>query len=162
MELRFKTRNVKSDVLAKEAYKTLLEKDGYANVRIVKSPADIVAEKDNQTWYFEIKMTRKQDVYFGAATLTEWEQAFKTPNNFFFVVAIYRGEKLFDFVRYTPKQFLEFSTVPPFKIFFNINFNGKEKSKQNRKKRAIQLTEKRFIKLNDVYQSLCKEVTKKD
>ncbi|HSZ85953.1 MAG TPA: hypothetical protein VK787_07970, partial [Puia sp.] len=57
--------NKKSDIKAKNAYKEHLEISGYSNVQIIASPADIKAIKDNKTYFFEIKMTKQSENYFG-------------------------------------------------------------------------------------------------
>lgn len=72
-------KNEKCDVKAKNAYKKYLESHGYFDVKRIGSPADIIAQKNGQTYYFEIKMTKRRDNYFGASTLTEWLQALKRP-----------------------------------------------------------------------------------
>ena len=91
--------NKKSDNKAKNAYKKYLEKKGFYDVKIVSSPSDIIAKKDGKIYYFEVKMTKRKRIYFGAATLTEWMQAFKTPDNFKFIIAITNdNEDSFDFI----------------------------------------------------------------
>jgi hypothetical protein len=62
------------------------------------------------------------DVCFGAATLTEWAAAAHDPQHFRFVVACQRNEK-WRFDEYTPEQFMAFSSVPPFKIYFSVPLN---------------------------------------
>lgn len=79
--------NKKSDVKAKAAYVEYLKSNGYSNPKVIASPADITAEKNGNTWYFEIKKTSQEINYFGAATLTEWIQALKDPDHFRFVIA---------------------------------------------------------------------------
>ena len=132
--------NKKSDVVAKEAYLKELIKEGYENPKIISSPTDIHAFKDNAEYFFEIKMTRKTDKYFGAATITEWEQALKDPNHFFFVVAIQEDSKITKFIKYTPSEFLRFSSIPPFKINFNIDFT-KDDIKESSKISENQISE---------------------
>jgi len=61
----------KSDKKAKDTYIKHLKSDGFKNVEIINSPSDISAEKNGETYFFEIKMTKKKIKYFGAATLTE-------------------------------------------------------------------------------------------
>ena len=60
--------NKRSDVNAKNEFVKLLQDRGF-EASVVSKPADIIATKDGQTWYFEIKMTKRTDDYFGAATL---------------------------------------------------------------------------------------------
>lgn len=146
-------KNNKSDVKAKQAYKTYLEEHDYQNVEIISSPSDIKAQKDGQTFYFEIKMTKQTETYFGAATLTEWVQAFKTPDNFKFVIAkTDETEDEFSFEEFTPLEFMEHSTIPPFKIFFNINLNGKTKKRKRRT--AIQLTNDTMTLLTELHNKM--------
>lgn len=133
-------KNKKSDVKAKQAYKTELEENGYTEVQITGSPTDIKAKKDGHQYYFEIKMTKQNDTYFGAATLTEWIQAFKTPNYFKFVIAkTNEDEDSFEFIEFSPFELMKHSTIPPFKIYFNVSLTGKT-PKRNRRK-AIPLTD---------------------
>ena len=146
--------NNKSDVAAKQAYVNKLNAEGY-KARITGSPADVTAEKDGETWFFEIKMTRHEDRYFGAATQTEWAQAFKDPEHFRFVVVIAdEADEHFRFIEYTPAEFMGFSTIPPFKVYFNIDFTGKPKKKSKREKKSVSLTEENFLRLNESYNAL--------
>lgn len=144
-------KNKKSDLAAKAAFVEELRQRGFENVNVVAAPADIVAEKDGKTWYFEIKKTSHNDRYFGAATLTEWVQAVKDPDHFRFVVAISADDRTFDFIEYTPEDFMGFSTVPPFKIYFNIDFSGK---KVKRGGRALRLTAELVQRLRSVYEQM--------
>ena len=145
--------NLKSDVSAKEAFVKLLREKGFSEVKIVSSPADIIAIKEGIKHYFEIKFTCKKDKYFGAATLTEWTTAIKNQSNFKFVIAKKNGE-LWKFIEYTPKEFMEFNTIPPFKTYFNIILDKKIPKKQNKTKKSIQLTEERLRKMENFLDSL--------
>jgi hypothetical protein len=146
-------RNSKSDVKAKQAYKTHLENSGYVNVEIIRNPCDIKAEKDGMTFYFEIKMTKQSTTYFGAATMTEWIQALKTPDLFKFVIAkTDERENEFSFTEYSPIDFMSHSTIPPFKIFFNVNLNGK--TKKRTRKKAIQLTDETMTLLTELHDKI--------
>ena len=139
--------NKKSDVKAKAEFVKCLQDRGF-EASVVSKPADVMATKDGQTWYFEIKMTKRQNVYFGAATLTEWEQAVADPEHFRFVVAKTDDEeKEFEFLEYTPEEFMKFSTVPPFKIFFNINFDGNVRTS----KTATRLTHENLKIMSDCF-----------
>ena len=145
--------NKKSDVAAKQAYVNKLNSEGF-RARITGSPADITAEKDGFTWYFEIKMTHHADRYFGAATQTEWRQAFKDSDHFRFVVIIAdEADENFQFIEYTPAEFMEFSTIPPFKVYFNIDFTGKPK-KANRERKSIPLSPDNFRNLDECFSKL--------
>ena len=145
--------NKKSDVAAKQAFLNKLHDDGF-DARIVSSPTDIIATKDGVMWYFEIKMTRKTSSYFGAATQTEWRQAFKDPSHFRFVVIIAdQTDENFRFIEYTPEEFMRFSTIPPFKVYFNIDFTGKTK-RTTRERKSIPLTKENFQNLDESFGKL--------
>ena len=144
--------NSKSDLQAKLAYVLDLEMQGYTNIKIVKGPSDIIAEKAGQLFYFEIKMTRQTDTYFGAATLTEWIQAFKTPENFKFVIAQTLDDVNFVFTEFTPEEFMNHSTIPPFKIFFNINLNKDTPKRKTRS--AIKLNKETMDLLIKIYDDM--------
>jgi hypothetical protein len=147
----------RSDKAAKDAFVARLAEEGYRDIGIVKSPADIVAYKDGVGYYFEIKKTSAQTEYFGAATLTEWRAAYANPDTYFFVVCKENGDT-FDFIRYSPEEFEKFSTIPPFKIFFNVPLNGSEKTSIRRKSTsAIRLSRRRIEILDDIYSGLRRE-----
>jgi Holliday junction resolvase len=134
-----KKTNKKSDVKAKSAYKKYLEDIGFCNVRITASPADITAEKDDKKYYFEIKMTKQANSYFGAATMTEWKEAIRNPDTFKFVIAkTDENEEDFEFIEFTPDEFLKYSTIPPFKVYFNIDLN--DNNKVSKRSKALQAT----------------------
>lgn len=67
--------NLKSDVNAKKAFVEELLRRGYEDVKITGSPADITARIGPNLFYFEVKYTAQESHYFGAATLTEWQEA---------------------------------------------------------------------------------------
>ena len=48
--------NPKSDISAKQVFKKRLENLGYEKVKITGTPVDIIAEKNGETYYFEIKI----------------------------------------------------------------------------------------------------------
>lgn len=146
-------KNLKSDIRAKKEYSKYLENQGYTNVRVTSSPVDIIAEKDNTLYYFEIKMTKRNKNCFGAATLTEWEQALKTPNEFKFVIVKTDKEEInFEFLEFSPKEFLKFSTIPPFKFYFNIDFENQNKIQK--RKKAIQLNDEKISHLISIFKNL--------
>ena len=116
----------KSDVDAKEAYSEYLKSQGYKIIKIIASPADISATKDGEIFYFEIKKTSREDVYFGAATLTEWVAALRNKQKYLFVVAKSLENNQWEFTEYTPDEFIKYSTIPPFKIFFSVPLSEKE------------------------------------
>lgn len=153
--------NPKSDVKAKAAFVRHLEENGFTDVKVVKAPSDIMAVKDGEQWYFEIKMTKHKDRYFGAATFTEWEQAFKTPDTYRFVVAIEpeSEDENFEFIELTPTQLMRYSSIPPCKVYFNLDIpklkNGNDEAVvKPRQSKALKLTEKAFQVIYDAFRSL--------
>ena len=114
--------NSKSDVKAKEAYVKVLAEEGFKDIEIISTPTDISASKNGTKYFFELKFTNQTEKYFGAATLTEWECAINNLENFFFVICrIEKNKWLFD--KFSPKEFIGYSTIPflfiTYKIFFN-------------------------------------------
>lgn len=139
----------KSDVEVKQKFIEKLLGEGFDAAEVKAKPADIVAQKDGVTWYYEIKLTDKTDTYFGAATLTEWEQALKTPEYYRFVIAIRHQDGHYEFREFTPAEFMMFSTIPPFKVYFNISLDGKHKHKKRRS--AIPMSEENLQHMLDVF-----------
>jgi len=132
--------NYKSDVAAKAAFKLELEKRGFENVRVVSAPADIAATRDGVLHYFEIKLTAKTGGYFGAATITEWEAALSDPPRFRFVIARRVGET-WQFREYSPEEFIQFSDIPPFKVYFRVPADGQvSRAKNTTRRRAVSAT----------------------
>src|SRR5690349_6747843 len=111
--------NTKSDVDVKSAFAEELIRRGFAEVRVTGFPADITASRHGFTHDFEIKYTAQDSQYFGAVTLTEWEAAISHEDRFWFVVAT-RRDGFWVFHEYSPAEFMEFSYIPPSKIFFNV------------------------------------------
>ena len=147
-------KNKKSDVKAKQALKKELESKGiYSSVSIIGSPADIVAIKEDEKFYFEIKMTKEKGKCFGAATQTEWMEAIKNPKNYKFVIAKTNEEETeFEFLYFTPEEFMEFSIIPPFKVYFNIDLENI--NKKSKRIKSIPLTENRLLELNKAFSNL--------
>lgn len=142
--------NAKSDVGAKGAFVEELLRRGFDEARVTGSPADITACRGTEVYYFEIKYTAQDSQYFGAATLTEWEAALAHEERYRFVVATKRNG-LWTFHEYTPAEFMEFSYVPPFKIFFNVAV-GQEKATQARRgNRRVQLTRQRVLQMVELF-----------
>lgn len=110
--------HARRDVDAKQAFLIELERRGFV-AHVIREPADIIAEKGGERFYFEIKKTSRSDSYFGAATLTEWVAALEHPNHYYFVTAqVTDGGWVFH--QYSGEEFMRFSTIPPFKVFFQI------------------------------------------
>lgn len=136
LQFLFLSVNAKSDVGAKSAFKRELESRGYLNVRVIASPADIRAELNGQEYFFEIKATAKTASYFGAATITEWEAALRSPETFRFVVAQNRGNG-WTFYEYTPEQFIQYSDIPPFKVYFRVPLTGNGAPSTKKRKAVV-------------------------
>ena len=148
-------KNRKSDVPAKLEYIKILQNKGYENVHVSASPADITAEKGGETYYFEIKMTKQKETYFGAATFTEWEAAFKNPSNYTFVIAqTNENEDSFNFTELAPDEFISYCTIPPMKVYFNYSLNGKKSEKSLKRSKSVKLTKENFLMLNNIFKSL--------
>ena len=143
----------RTDTDAKQAFLEKLLSEGYT-AKITSKPSDIIAEKDGEIWYFEIKKTVKKDKLFGAATLTEWEQAFKTPERYRFVIAMKNDDESFSFSIITPEELMAFSTIPPFKVYFNINLLDTTKTKHRTTNGAIAFNEEHFMKMLQLYRHM--------
>jgi hypothetical protein len=143
--------NAKSDLSAKDAFIQELLRRGFDEARVTGSPADITARKGTEVYYFEIKFTTQDKQYFGAATLTEWRAALIHEDRYRFVIATMR-DGFWTFHEYTPAEFMEFSYIPPFKIFFNVAV-GKEKATQaKRGNKRVQLTRARVVQMVELFE----------
>ena len=149
-----------SDVDAKNAYVKHLETKGYKSIKIISAPADISAKKNGEVFYFEIKKTLKKDSYWGAASLTEWVAALENKSNYLFVIAKSLKNEEWKFTEYTPDEFLEFSTIPPFKFYFTVPLSEgkiqkfKNRNISNKTRKALAATEEKIIKLKNFYKEL--------
>ena len=144
--------NSKSDVEAKKAFVKELKRDNFENVKIISSPTDISAFKGKNKFFFELKFTNQKNKYFGAATLTEWECAIHNLNNFFFVIArLHENKWIFD--KFSPEEFIQYSTIPPFKIFFNVDLKNFNK-KRPEKTRALNASFENMKELATFYKKL--------
>ena len=138
----------------------LLESTCFETVNESKEPADIIAYKNGVEYYYEIKSTSvdlEERPYFGSASFTEWRQAFKTPDNYYFVIAQFKKSRRckFRFYIFTPNEFKEYSSIPPIVVFFNLNMNRKTKAKINGRS-SLRLSEDVLDKLDSEYKK-CKE-----
>lgn len=90
-----------------------------------------------------------------------WRAAYANPDTYFFVVCKENGDK-FDFIRYSPEEFEKFSTIPPFKIFFNVPLDGAQKTRNGRKAiSAVRLSEEKLRILDEVFSGLKMKEEKK-
>ena len=125
-------------------------------IRKTRAIECIVNEK-GETHYYKIKATAQEETYFGAIPLTAWKVAAEKPDNFTFVIAIYNSKTdRFNFIKKSPLDLLAVSSVPPFKIDFNLNLASK--SKQTKQKKTIKSLQaiKNLVKIykNDLNGSL--------
>ncbi|MBM3359757.1 MAG: DUF3883 domain-containing protein [Betaproteobacteria bacterium] len=144
--------NAKSDVAAKEAFVAELRYRGFEEVRVTGSPADVTARRGTEVYYFEIKYTAQVSQYFGAATLTEWEAALAHEERYWFVVATNR-DGAWAFHEYTPAEFMEFSYIPPFKVFFNVAVGQGKSTLAKRGNKRIQLTRERVVQMVELFKA---------
>ena len=144
-------------MLAKAAFcRRLVEHEGYTEARVAIAPADIVAVKNGESWLFEVKFTKgARTSCFGAATLTEWVAAAENPERFRFVVAYERGSE-WRFDIYTPEEFMAFSYVPPFKVYFKVPLDGRPRRARGELARIVHLTKCRLRLLRQQFDDLRK------
>jgi hypothetical protein len=155
-EAQSPSANLKSDVEAKNAFTRELTGRGFESVRVTRQPADITAARGGEIYYFEVKYTGRIDSYFGAATLTEWEAALRHEDRYWFVVASKRDGRWM-FHEYTPAEFMEFSTIPPFKAYFNVDVNLERDTRTRGATKSIRLTRQRLQKMVDLFKSFRSE-----
>lgn len=75
---------------------------------------------------------------------------FETPDNYKFVIAkTDDDEENFEFTEYSPSDFMEFSYIPPFKIYFNVSLKGE--TKKRKRKTAVALTNDRMKLLTEAH-----------
>jgi len=138
----------------KERFCDILRERGFINVKITKTPTDITAELDGKPWWFEIKSTVEPQKCWGSSAETQWKKAFEAPERFRFVV-IRTTPKLneFEYIEYTPEEFMRFCYVTPFSVQFNIPAsipNGKENL-------SFKFNKEVFNKLHSLYDEIRKD-----
>lgn len=142
----------RSDSEAKNAFCDVLRTTGYSEVRVIAKPADVAGTLNGIEYLFEIKCTSQATKYFGSATLTEWRAAIQSPDRYRFVVACNMKDG-WKFEQYTPAEFMQFSYVPPFKIFFSLSVDKRDVLERKVGK-ATRLTPSRLNKLIRYYDDL--------
>lgn len=133
-----------------------------------KSYADLVINERGEDIFYEIKATSmtKQEYesilaktkkaktkYFGAATLTEWNKALKNPQRYRFVLVVMdkeNPETMLGYEEYSPDELLAYSTVPPFKVNFNIPIK-KDDTMPNRRPETVSASD---LKSDDQFKRL--------
>ncbi len=121
-----------------------------------RAPRDITARKGDQVFYFEIKYTAQSASYFGAATLTEWEAALTCEERYRFVIAANQGAQ-WAFREYTPAEFMQFSYIPPFKVFFNIPIGDNRPTLSKLPSKRVQMNRDRLSEMVAVYKKFRSE-----
>ena len=70
--------------------------------------------------------------------------------------------QIFEFIEYTPDQFMSFSSVPPFKVNFNIDFKKtttmEDSATIEKKRSAVPLTFENFHAMDECYNNLKKGI----
>lgn len=144
--------------------KWLEETQHYSSVEISHHPTDIIGvSKNGESTHVEVKMTGKDD-YFGAATMTEWGVVSRKDSILKFVIARKDDTNKYGYRFYMidAETFYEISTVPPFKINFNIKESdySDDKStlffnqKRKRRKGTIELNKSIVCLMGDIYELL--------
>ena len=88
---------------------------------IGKGEADvIIKDNDGNEWDFEIKQSSwPKGKFFDAATLTQWYTWYKNQERYYFVfITGKKKDRRFTFVK--ASDLMARSTIPPFKIYFNV------------------------------------------
>lgn len=104
------------DWLIKKQYCKQLQTEGYDAPRIIKTPADIIATKNGEIWWFKILYTTVKDLFSRELTETEREQAYNDPEHFRFVVI--QTDKLGTKIthkEYFLNEFISYYYIPQFK-----------------------------------------------
>lgn len=133
-----------------------LEELGYTNIENIHHPSDLRATKNGDTFWFEVKYTESVKSSFGAATMTEWECALRNPEHFFFLIANKPdgedSDSKWKFHFISPKEFMEYSTIPPFKVYFRYPLDNNPKP--GKRISAIPASEKNLEKLLDILEDM--------
>ena len=147
----------KTDKPGLESSKKYLQELGYCEVEQINHPTDLRATMDGEVYWFEVKYTESDDWSFGAATSTEWECALENPDRFFFLIANKPGgeeheESEWNHILVTPDEFIQYSTIPPFKIYFKFPLQGQIEIPERRT--AIQATGENLRMLIDLLEEM--------
>ncbi len=98
-------------------------------------PCDLIIRKkdtkDVLCYMSVIKMTKSS--LYGATTLSEWQFAYQNKRNFIFAVVVgdCQTKTSTDIFYYTPKQFCETSSLPPF--YYKCSIRKKYRSEKYKK-----------------------------
>jgi hypothetical protein len=146
-----------SDKEGVEAAMEWLEGKGFTEINNIHKPVDLSANFQGMKYWIEVKYTEtKNKLYFGAATISEWGCAINNPENFFFLVVQKPGgvnaDSYWNFELIKAIDFIKFSTIPPFKINFNLPLN--EPRKIPKRRSAVQASTENIKMCIDFYNSI--------
>ena len=168
-----KSKNSRTAKYAKAKFKEYLREEGYTEIKQINHPTDFEAYKNGIHYYFELKMTSKRDgVYFGAASITEWNAGLGDNNSELrFVIAQSKDETndentTFDFEPITIKTLIPYSTIPPFKINFNLPLDKNKREETmtstRRQNKAVQLSKDLVNPLYKLHEALKDDEKRKE
>lgn len=98
-----------------------------------------------------------REEYLNRSYLSSSYQRTKSPAHYrFVVVKADETDTVFEFKEYSVEEFMQYSTIPPFKVYFNVPVDGSEAPLRKREgeTRAVLLTKEGFNKLMECYESL--------
>lgn len=92
------------EIKAQQIFVNKLLAEGYDSAEVTTDPTVIVAQKGDETWYYEFVVTNYRYSCFLNPARAECEQAQKTPDRYRFVFAICQADETFVFREYTPAE----------------------------------------------------------
>ena len=109
----------------KQCIRWLTNEHHYIDAVEACHPTDIEAiNSKGEKEYIELKMTESAGDYFGAATLTELQPALEQQGKLKFVIAKKeKNKEVYSFYFMSHLDFIDISTIPPFKTYFHIKPN---------------------------------------
>lgn len=130
--------NIKHAETVKQLLQHLKVTGRYVDLSVkTKAGYDIVGKdkESNKTVYFAVMLF--SDRLYDAITLEEWQVAISSKregNKYYFVAAV--GKSPYSFYYYTPSMFMNYCSIPKFKISCNLQKRD--------------LGEKRYLDINDI------------
>lgn len=55
------------------------------------------------------------------------------------------------FHEYTPEEFMQFSTIPPFKAYFDVAIGTERDTRQRGRTRKVRLTRERLVQMSEMF-----------
>lgn len=105
---------------------------GY-DAKWIGKPVDIKATRGGKEYWIEMKGSEipEDEVYFGAATSTEWLCAAGNKKNFYFLISNkpngVESDSEWRFELVAPEDFMPYSYISPFQIKFNWPLNNPDR-----------------------------------